>query len=619
MSIKNKKKELFLIFVHYGLDSKFKKEWEISDDLEDLISLGLPQGDTFFNALFDQMKPRLLNLYKLLKSCDNDSIHGFAYVFLDPGWTALLNAWQTRRTADNLRGSLGALQMELKSRLNNVQHSNEMINLSGRIRIVTAHYLANLVKDVPRAFKLFAGETNNLLYDGPKVVEAAIRIANIGRNVPIFRFDDDVIFYKAGETAKGKEKAAEIIKKKEETYARKTRRAIKKLRDHFTKVSNDPDLNYFFFSGHYQEKNNYIDGFATRFVQLADRSESVLKWKGIRDEVCEKFLNSLKGYSKNEEDKPAEKKECGLGANPRGQVISGAGLCLSDSAILDLPPFSNMRQNIIWIDDHLKYALHHELRHFGFRKGTGQVARVDATFKQSRHNKKDEPNLKDVKWHLQYYMMRLILGCVVDKWLREIPEIKLKISAKRFNELMEDEKEENGLKSPGAYASKFQNVLLYGWGPDEEKSKKDLKNNLWRLARQRLNEIVDQWKQGYEGTFLELYMSAPSSRFSEFLPESIREGGLVKAVERMPDDYPQEISLDELTKKKQIEYTLEEAVVQLTEDFVDYIDLVRSWKDFIRATRNLLNWKRTREVFNWIHPGDKGRVNKNSEDGTYPG
>ena len=51
-----------------------------------------------------------------------------------------------------------------------------------------------------------------------------------------------------------------------------------------------------------------------------------------------------------------------IGAHPTGSLISGALLCLNSSAILDLPPFSSSK-NVMWIDDHLKYALHKSLRH----------------------------------------------------------------------------------------------------------------------------------------------------------------------------------------------------------------------------------------------------------------
>jgi hypothetical protein len=92
------------------------------------------------------------------------------------------------------------------------------------------------------------------------------------------------------------------------------------------------------------------------------------------------------------------------------QVISGAGLYMSLSAILRLPPFMNFENNIIWVDDHLKRRLHEVL---------GDLAITDlehvgeSLFRQDRYPKPKGIQPDDIKWAKSTYFYRLISGCIM--------------------------------------------------------------------------------------------------------------------------------------------------------------------------------------------------------------
>jgi hypothetical protein len=92
------------------------------------------------------------------------------------------------------------------------------------------------------------------------------------------------------------------------------------------------------------------------------------------------------------------------------QVISGAGLYMSRSAILRLPPFMNFENNILWVDDHLKRRLHEVL---------GDLAMVDlehvegSLFHQDRYPRNKGIKQDDLEWASSTYFYRLVSACIM--------------------------------------------------------------------------------------------------------------------------------------------------------------------------------------------------------------
>jgi hypothetical protein len=592
MKRESKKKQvesrLYCLCIHYDLKKGKDKDWDWYG--QNLVI------DT------DRVLSRLTNDIKYLrdvlapgKARSGRRWEGFAFVFLDPGWTALMKGGDQWVTGASLGGDLRYAQEEIERGI------DRRVRAPRRCRIITAARLIDLAALLEaqagrtqsgggpnQIFKLLGGTTSSLKYDAPKVFEAIVRIANIGRHAPIFRFDDDVIFYG--------QRVQDATPNKRNTIAKGTRANILRLCERYIELCEDPRVHYFVYSGSYEQPANpsekgqapkqttrrssvlaLCNGFATRVVQLACvpkgeepqpmKEPDPMKEAKLLFDKTTLFLQTL----------------FKLGANPFRQVISGAGLCLCDSAILDLPPFANMRLNVMWIDDHLKYALHDELGHFGIHRRLHHRARVsNCHFKQLRHD--GRPTYKDVKWHLENYMLRLTLGCVADAWLRQVANVKRSnkdLKRKEYKELVKN--------VPGIYAEEFFDVLPRLW--QSEQAKLRFKEKLWGLAQERLRDLVKEWGDGdYRGTFLDLFVKGSDHEeygtFKEYFPAVFKDGMKV-AVEAMPKRYKD--AKRKVSVRDESSLSLESAVKILVDDFVDYFELWRMWPRFVQSVRLLLN------------------------------
>jgi hypothetical protein len=155
-----------------------------------------------------------------------------------------------------------------------------------------------------------------------------------------------------------------------------------------------------------------------------------------------------------------------IGGDPYKQVISGAGLCMSPEAIRALPPFANVGEAIIWIDDHLKRILHEDMGHLGYPKG--KCRRCDqATFVQDRHP--HAITAEDVHWHSRDYLKRLVRGCLLDAMIQD-----------------------RRSRAQGLVAQFVDGYNQMGWSP----SKVFLQTRLRGVADNRLNLIKKTWQQG---------------------------------------------------------------------------------------------------------------------------
>lgn len=575
---------LYLVCVHYALKSPRDWEWKYR------------RLTVHYKNVVSRLASDLCYLRRLLRPRRDDNGQtwkGFAFVFLDPGWTNLLGG----TSAANL-AALGADLMAEHTEIERLLAENENLGSSAdpsRERIVTGGnlvYLLQLLDTAARGrgesfYRLFVGGAQTLRYDAPKIIEAAIRIANIGRGIPLFRFDDDVIFY-------GRRSPEMSNEEERQAAADSAAENVLRLCQRYQDTLKDTSVRYFVYSGGYvappegletcdDNDPRLLNGFATRVLQLTqlpetrtpqseDTTEGV-----IHAQVVKAFLENI-----------AE-----LGANPFRQVVSGAGLCLSDGAILDLPPYSNMHLNVMWIDDHLKYALHDELGHFGRWARTHHYhsARVsEAQFLQFRHARpKGGPlfTYENVKWHIQTYMQRLLLGCVADAWLRAKPEVK-------HGTRLLDEKSYNSLVDsvPHIYGDTFMEVLPGGWDPSPGKPTVDeFKQRLWEHGVARLRRTLECWSADvYRDTFLGLFARGHTHpRYDEFrdvFPVRMPEG-LAKAVEKLP-------SLCRAAPRPPPQGTpddpdLEQALATLVDDFVDYMALVQFWPFFVQSVRSFQN------------------------------
>ncbi len=575
---------LFALFVHYNL--RRGEDWDLSAGHIELKQGARRRLGRDIDSILPLLQP------------PQQGWRGFAFIFLDLGWKELVELEGMEAA------QLGASLADLKTSLLGFERKKP-------VRLITARDLIRLVGFLRQHAtgaeieRRLIGRGGNLRYDSAKTIEAIIRIANFGRNVPLLRFDDDVIFPRTG-PAQARRKTID-----------QTRKSILELCEHYHRLALHPDIHYYVFSGSYLEpslaktfKRNSpridsarkrtdlidaaINGFATRVVTLTDLAElSVVAGIDAKDPGYVAELKEKQWIEPGDPDRRLDLAKVGrfleelwkVGANPYRQVTSGAGLCLSDSAILDLAPFSNMTYNVMWIDDHLKFSLHHDLRHFGVpssvsRGGAGrpQIGRVDrAWFHQRRHI--EGVTLADVRWHTRTYLPRLLRGIVADSWLREDPRVKL--PAAGFGPAQWKK-----ITRQARLTRDFIETLRL--------KKRVLAPDLREPAVRRLRQVVDLWSdQSYSGTYLHLvtvgkqaYGAAVFDRWKAlgFLPRFFPHG-LADAVERL--EAGKRSPLDPLIK-------------HLARDFLDYVELVRFWKTFVQATRFLLNERRD-EVF-WPFP-----------------
>lgn len=539
--MRSAKPRLYLLFVHYRLSADERK----------LVVDPATTATELQDILGKRLASDLKNLNGLLS--EHSGWRGQAFVFFDIGWAELVRETLTIATSATIGCAIGHLQSYLSAQ-----------RLLRQIRLIS---MADLVEftaqlsnsgSVPAVGQFFAGGLNVLHYDAPKVVEAIIRIANLGRHVPLFRFDDDVLF--SGVRQKGRSNPLPGFQTK-----------LLRLCQHYDELSQDSDINYFAFSGGYLDKKlerklpkqfkrrkqsfpTIVNGFATRVLSLATCPPSP-KGLEINGATARHFLEGL----------------VSVGTNPYAQVISGAGFCLSDGAILDLPPFSNMRQNVVWIDDHLKYALHHELGHFGYKFGTRQVGRVrDVWFSQDRYEAPPKP--ADVEQEVYSYLPRLVLGCVADSWLRGTPDLKVRHKSRRsFEDAMKH--------VPGVYGEAFRKFV---GRPLSDNDRQEVGSHLWNTAEIRIKEIIVFFSE-FKKTFLKAFVDGSDVEIP--LPNFARNG-LRKANEEVDwgnvPDFRHTTPLPE-------DPTLRESIAALVSDFLDYIEFVRLWPEAVFASRLLLN------------------------------
>ncbi|MBI1925052.1 hypothetical protein HYR99_12490 [Candidatus Poribacteria bacterium] len=104
----------------------------------------------------------------------------------------------------------------------------------------------------------------------------------------------------------------------------------------------------------------------------------------------------------------------------QNQAISGAGLIISPKAISQIPPFANVAENIVWIDDMIKRLLHEGMRDIEYNPRNILTIRSvrAATFEQDRHP--DGISFRDIQWHRNTYLPRLVLGCLMQSAMQDI-------------------------------------------------------------------------------------------------------------------------------------------------------------------------------------------------------
>jgi hypothetical protein len=298
---------------------------------------------------------------------------GLVYVFIAEGYQAVLGddrPWEGLERERILRDLL--------------EHAIQRGDPAGKVQIVGTREVTPTMARLSKAAALagyarlgalLLGSGRHMYYDSPKVAEAILRLARAEKfgKEPIFRFDADVVVDES---------------------------SVRQLLDYYARCSKRP---YYFFSGGYRSPKPgsrtdwLLNSYPVRVAQFCSKAGGA----GSLDigMAC-RFLKDLRN----------------IGGDPCRQVISGAGLCMSPDAIRALPPFANVGEQVIWIDDHLKRILHEDLGHFG-RARQAHCRCHGPRFVQDRYP--GGITAAVAHWHGNGYLERLVRGCLLDAVIQD--------------------------------------------------------------------------------------------------------------------------------------------------------------------------------------------------------
>lgn len=552
----------------------------------------LPDEDKAWEALSNQAE-------RLADCLENVAAPGMLVVFVDVGWLSLLNTIGTDFDPVKMAQEFGRI-VELKEKIDALKKEHR--KLERRLRLVTAEtlyeILNNLRGDKPglaasRLKNFLVGNDPGVRYDTTKVVEAIIRVRHLGSGIPVLRVDWDALLGK--ETLSGR-----LL----DTTTQQVFRYCESL-------AADHRIHSYVISGSYKPPegksrdayqhwniSDFNTAFATRMFPALVPTDDALKFlNDLTVEEEDKQGNPIVVDGPlTEKDRPQkdsrgrdactvedlESQGCldsdvmiryyglengdtglpRLGSDPKQSVVSGAGLVISEGAILDLPPFSNFQQNVMWIDDYLKYVLHRALDHFA--RGQTPSGSLEIPCRHpSSFVYKDRPlggqkNLRP--YTLGGYIPTLFWGILVDGWIRGEPY--------RPN-----------AKSP--FVEALDGALKRGLFNESER--RELRFALEMAAIARINVLISLWSQlktrDETLSFAALWVAGEKPRIEKVMdglttpPDGWPGWGLLK----MP-----------MTKIPNLDFLrdpIRKIVYQTLDDMCTYIDWALEWPIFVQSVR----------------------------------
>jgi hypothetical protein len=506
-----------------------------------------------------------------------------------------------------------------------METANKNMQPTNRVRILTPFDLKDSLISVrhrlgKQQFLKWFGHTT---YDAPKFADALLRLRALGNDMPVFRFDIDVLFNKYTKND------ISSIKKAVATGIKDVKRCV-----------DDPYVQTFLVSQQYsavqasrsKDFNAWNEAYSTRanpamLATLGTTNASQWKADGgwghfvpppdvLQQATDEQTMMEFYGLQKvdgndilqpttpsSSEDAAQRSKEnilklgnAYIGANPSRAVVSGAALSVGPGVSVDMPPFIHSDLNIMWIDDHIFDRLTQEVAGTKRRprpEGVG-TARVVKARSQPR-------NL--AKYTLEIYMPTLIYGIFMDAWVNnhtssyllkyrptEIP--KTDALDKEYAELMASE-------AMGPWSRALGEVRTHGkMLTDTEK--KDVKEELWRASCERAKDVFWQWSKlpqptidgKQAATFAALWGTGRICQH-ENLKGYCNNDGFNKLGQGMVTPEWDKQAKDSLSRTKLpaldrsgFSPALAEKVDQLIEAAIKHIEWTLIWPDVVQAIRD---------------------------------
>jgi hypothetical protein len=433
----------------------------------------------------------------------------------------------------------------------------------------------------------FIGKSSTIRYDSPKIVESIVRLRLLGTGVPVFRLDYDVLF-------RDKENKALADLGMFGTVAPCLKAYQLRM--------NEPSVASFLLSASYD--TNALDSeagtqtfeawrgaFATRIFPalpvVRDKfpgagTKSAHPWEAyandnaVFDQALARRFYGLASTGVSTKGK-AVTGIGKIGAHPTNSVISGAMLCLSEGAILDLPPFSNFTLNVSWIDDHLKYCLHRELRHLTSIELKDDPLLTHAKLDSIMVQKSRAPINNLPSYVLGNYLPTLLWGTVVDAWITPSPLLKYRPrDLSKADRIKWGNIKRTG-RSDAVLPAALQDALEKGSFIMAERLL--VREKLVRSAMLRITEVRRQWADltdnGKE-TFASIWAKGTVHSYFPELEEQCL--GIAAKGIRLRQD---------LKRSTDLNYYLHDDFLTLVDDALEYIEWTLNWPKIVQVVRSV--------------------------------
>jgi hypothetical protein len=575
----------YVLYAHYGA---FERDDLISHDR------GVPVDD--FNGV-RHLRDHLRGLRELLTTPGHE---GMLVLFYAPGFEEFLAG--VAHGLDDTSLLRDSKRLRFAQDVARVVHRDvRREGLEGRVRFLTSLDLRAIIGRVNTIFadqfrRLFVGPAQGIRYDTPKIVEAILRLRLLGNGVPVLRLDHDVIFSgrnsAIGDLGLFKAVACAVrayqlrlAQPSVSTFllsasynAQALRRPVDDL-DRFeawsqafaTRVYPALTADPHAVRGICERPSEERDALWNTYVTRHLNESLVRRYYGLKDDPASLQVEGTSGLTS-------------VGAHPIFAVISGALLCLSEGAILDLPPFSNFRNNVMWIDDHLKYSLHRAMNHFtsGETLTLAEPGLSDARLDDVSVTKARPPVSNLPAYIFGTYLPTLLWGTIVDAWITADPILKCRVGTlsrpdqKRWREARAQQQHNAPL--PRAMLE----VLRVGhFGTDAED---ELNDALQRETVNRIETVRQLWSRletRDERTFASYWARGEvketfGTKCFEGCQDNLWEG----IASGRPIDQPIRTSSD-------LSASMAEKVRDLREDAITYVHWTIAWPKFVQIVRSV--------------------------------
>ena len=525
-----------------------------------------------------------------------DEQKGILILFIDEGLHDLLrmiHPIQRDLNRDEAKQKKERLKRELLSRSSSLvkgenigkdleKHLNKGLAKTGnpKVRVVTSLDLVDIFGEmsaVENLRKFLIGIDGQIHYDTPKFIEAIVRLRMIGSRVPVFRLDQDVLIPPGNEVFNKNELAL----------------AIRMMCDGVTEHHEKTQVLSTILSANYkvpdestiEDVRSWNRGYATRInpillipddkvaQEYISNSTKITDWRLELKKHFDQFL--AKKFYKNIWEWGA----------PTTAIISGALLYMNDAVVLNVPPFSNFSQKVMWIDDHLRYVLHREMGDFckSTQIGLKSEKPLNVQYSEDVVTKyRTEGNF--LIYTIKDYLPSLLWGSFIDYWLCAESILK-----RRKDELSEKKKvifDDLRIKGcPGILATAIREARA-GCLPDEAL----LRKNLIDAANIRLKKIIQVWRNLKIGDSI----SIASAWVEGKLPPSV-----INELQNSKKKDQPKIPIKLQNKVEKFEGGLRDGFNILLDDTCRYVKWVFEWPHIVSVIRSIppgefksdLEWK----------------------------